>query len=565
MFEIRKKENSDYILNFNKVEYDETDNISSLNNAWFLLKPEKMQKKISKYKINEGDIIKIGRITIRIKEIKLNRNYNENYLNHNKSGNNISNNSINIINSNNNNRIVNDVIEITKNDYKNNHIQNLRTGTNQTMAPSHNSNKILIIKEDKIRIDNKDNNAIIIQEDNEIKSEKTNKNDNNNELEINRKNTKNKICRICYMEEDDSKNNPLLDPCTCSGSMKYIHYNCLKHWVNSKCYTKIETINQCCSIYKIKPLECELCKTQFPDIITKNGNIYNISEFKPEFENYLIFESLTLDKNKNKYNYIISLNENNKIYVGRDKESHVLFSDISVSRTHCIFHIENNNIYINDNDSTFGTLILMQLNSIELMENLPLYMQIGRTFFKILPSKKKSCFSCNVSETTNDKYYFNQNKKKIFYYKKIKKLNLDEIKNDEIFKEINENNNENNKEKKLHVNIKKIIIKNKDEVKSDNITDNKNKMINIIDNTNINIDKINDFKNRSITNRSLKKIKLNYVKTENNKSEKEEKKILNINNQYKSYELKHNKEKEEEKNKDKITNNSQSIYIDEEN
>ena len=562
MFEIRKKENFDYILNFNKIEYDETDNISSLNNAWFLLKPEKTEKKISKYKINEGDIIKIGRITIRIKEIKLNRNYNDNYLNHNKSGNNISNNSINIINSNNNNRIVNDVIEITKNDYKNNHIQNLRTGTNQTMAPSHNSNKILIIKEDKIRNDNKDNNANIIQEDNEIKLEKTNKNDNNNELEINRKNTKNKICRICYMEEDDSKNNPLLDPCTCSGSMKYIHYNCLKHWVNSKCYTKVETLNQCCSIYKIKPLECELCKTQFPDIITKNGNIYNISEFKPEFENYLIFESLTLDKNKNKYNYIISLNENNKIYVGRDKESHVLFSDISVSRTHCIFHIENNNIYINDNDSTFGTLILMQLNSIELMENLPLYMQIGRTFFKILPSKKKSCFSCNVSETTNDKYYFNQNKKKIFYYKKIKKLNLDEIKNDEIFKEINENNNENNKEKKIHVNIKKIIIKNKDEVKSDSITDNKNKMINIIDNTNINIDKINGSKNSSITNRSLKKIKLNYVKTENNKSEKEEKKILNINNQYKSYELKHNKE--EEKNKDKKTNNSQSIYTDEE-
>ena len=564
MFEITKKENSDYILNFNKVEYDETDNISSLNNAWFLLKPEKMERKISKYKINEGDIIKIGRITIRIKEIKLNGNNNDYYLNHHKSGNNISNNSINIINSNNNNtRIINDVIEITKNEnYKNNQLQSLRTGTNQTRAPSHKSNKILILKEDKIRIENKDNDVNIIQEDNEIKSEKSNKNDNNNELEIKRKATKNKICRICYMEEDDSKNNPLLDPCTCSGSMKYIHYNCLKHWVNSKCYTKIETINQCCSIYKIKPLECELCKTQFPDVITKNGNIYNISEFKPEFENYLIFESLTLDKNKNKYNYVVSLNENdNMIYVGRDKESHVLFSDISVSRTHCILHIEKNNIYINDNDSTFGTLILMQLNSIKLMENLPLYMQIGRTFFKILPVKQKSCFSCNVSETTNDKYYFNQNEKKIFYYKKIKKLNLDKIKNDEVFQEINENN----KEKKININIKKIIIKNKDEVKNDSITDNKNKMINILDNKNINMDKFNGSKNSSTTNKSLRKIKLNDVKTENNKSEKEPKKILNIENQYKSYELKHNKEKEEEKNKDKKSNNSQSIYIDEEN
>ena len=41
-----------------------------MNNAWFLLKPEKMENQIIKYKINEGEIIKIGRITIRIKDIK---------------------------------------------------------------------------------------------------------------------------------------------------------------------------------------------------------------------------------------------------------------------------------------------------------------------------------------------------------------------------------------------------------------------------------------------------------------------------------------------------------------
>ena len=121
------------------------------------------------------------------------------------------------------------------------------------------------------------------------------------------------------------------------------------------------------------------------------------------------------------------------------------------------------------------------------------------------------------------------------------------------------------KKKKININIKKIIIKNKDEVKNDSITDNKNKMINILDNKNINMDKFNGSKNSSTTNKSLRKIKLNDVKTENNKSEKEPKKILNIENQYKSYELKHNKEKEEEKNKDKKSNNSQSIYIDEEN
>ena len=41
-----------------------------------------------------------------------------------------------------------------------------------------------------------------------------------------------KICRICFIGEEDSINNPLLCPCICKGSMKYIHYLCLKNWLN---------------------------------------------------------------------------------------------------------------------------------------------------------------------------------------------------------------------------------------------------------------------------------------------------------------------------------------------
>ena len=39
-----------------------------------------------------------------------------------------------------------------------------------------------------------------------------------------------KLYRICYMEEEDN-DNPLLQPYICSGSMKFIHLTCLKHWV----------------------------------------------------------------------------------------------------------------------------------------------------------------------------------------------------------------------------------------------------------------------------------------------------------------------------------------------
>ncbi|XP_031616595.1 uncharacterized protein LOC116336700 [Contarinia nasturtii] len=52
------------------------------------------------------------------------------------------------------------------------------------------------------------------------------------------------ICRICHCESDPQ--NPLLTPCYCSGSLKYVHQTCLQQWL-----TASETNS------------CELCKFPF--------------------------------------------------------------------------------------------------------------------------------------------------------------------------------------------------------------------------------------------------------------------------------------------------------------
>ena len=451
-----------------------------MNNAWFLLKPEKMENQIIKYKINEGEIIKIGRITIRIKDIKYEGYKSDFCLNKiSKNGtltfSHNSNKEINLKDYNSNIKI-NEIVQIKSNQKE---LDFLRTDGNQTVVTNKPAKYKLSLKDKDI---NENNNNI-----REMNSENKKINENmiaNDEKKNN--STKNKYCRICYMEENDSNENPLLNPCICSGSMKFIHYTCLKHWINNKCYSKIE-INNDCSILKVKPVECELCKTKFPDLIIKNGNVFNISEFKPDYNNYFIFESLTLDKNKNKYNYVVSLGKNGKnkkIYVGREKESNVLFSDISVSRTHCIFKIENKKIYIYDNDSTFATLVLVQTPIIKMNENLDLYIQIGRTFFalNVINKNKSSFMCCNISEKTNDKYYFDQNEKQIFYNKEYTLLNLDNKNKDNIYN-VNGNDdsfninkvseNKNMTENKSiqgdsSINIKKIKIK-KDKEKEDKI------------------------------------------------------------------------------------------------
>ena len=36
-------------------------------------------------------------------------------------------------------------------------------------------------------------------------------------------------CRICF-ENDNSEENPLLSPCRCAGTSKYVHLNCIQTW-----------------------------------------------------------------------------------------------------------------------------------------------------------------------------------------------------------------------------------------------------------------------------------------------------------------------------------------------
>ncbi|XP_018598819.1 E3 ubiquitin-protein ligase MARCH7 isoform X2 [Scleropages formosus] len=41
------------------------------------------------------------------------------------------------------------------------------------------------------------------------------------------------LCRICQMGED-SASNPLIEPCRCTGSLRYVHQECMKKWLHSK-------------------------------------------------------------------------------------------------------------------------------------------------------------------------------------------------------------------------------------------------------------------------------------------------------------------------------------------
>lgn len=76
----------------------------------------------------------------------------------------------------------------------------------------------------------------------------------------------NKICRYCLTS--DSDRSEIISPCRCSGSLKYVHQNCLLKWYNSK--------NQEIVIpgkFTQFNFQCEICKTPYNIIYNENKEI----------------------------------------------------------------------------------------------------------------------------------------------------------------------------------------------------------------------------------------------------------------------------------------------------
>jgi hypothetical protein len=202
------------------------------------------------HKLHQGDIFKLGKIYFKVLDIYLNE---ESTLLNTKEDNN-SNGSMS--NNSSYSKIVNgqQVIKGSFSSYSRNkdinklfynsksHILNIKKACiiknesydsfiykKKTILPKININNqlISIIKKKRYKIkngSNKKDQGLILKKNNNIK-------------------TKNKtICRICYRDQSDDKD-PLLSPCICKGSMKYIHYKCLKNWLNSKIENDINNNN----------------------------------------------------------------------------------------------------------------------------------------------------------------------------------------------------------------------------------------------------------------------------------------------------------------------------------
>ncbi|CAD8058606.1 unnamed protein product [Paramecium sonneborni] len=205
----------------------------------------------------------------------------------------------------------------------------------------------------------------------------------------------NEQCRICL--GNNQILNPLLNPCKCSGSLKYIHLECMKRWLKE--FTSVSRSSEKSETYLWKQLKCEICQESYKVIFQSDGITYHmLNLLKPQYP-YVMLEFYSKKKENqvkqanlgdrftSKSDGVIVIKLGEKMSLGRAKENWVKLCEASVSRFHATLSKENiqqqNSLFLLDNNSKFGTLV-------HIKEDLQIYqeleVQVGKSLFKLQTS-----------------------------------------------------------------------------------------------------------------------------------------------------------------------------------
>lgn len=197
------------------------------------------------------------------------------------------------------------------------------------------------------------------------------------------------LCRICFCNEN-TENNPLIAPCECTGSIKYIHTDCIKQWLRSRIQTK--TTSSTVSYYWTD-MNCELCKSCLPSSIYYMGNKIDLISIEYPLKPYLLLEEYSPENFNSSGVHIVTIDDGNTISIGRAQDAELRISDISVSRSHAVLSFSGNKFRIADKKSKFGTLIkLKKVLTLHTGKNVSI--QVGRTLFHIKVQKRFSLKKC---------------------------------------------------------------------------------------------------------------------------------------------------------------------------
>lgn len=197
-------------------------------------------------------------------------------------------------------------------------------------------------------------------------------------------------CRFCfcYTVSDDFTENMLISPCKCKGSSKYIHFGCLKRWIQNKFKILNKGYNnEKIKKFEIKKINCNLCKESFPYEIAYKGKVSKLISIEmPKIYPSLTFfiRDFHFDKSKDRKDiYYISLREEEEFDFGTNQRNDLTFkNNFLISRFHFKLKCERYSQQIVDLESRFGTHLVLR-DDVELVVNKKVYLQVNNVVFLI--------------------------------------------------------------------------------------------------------------------------------------------------------------------------------------
>ena len=212
-------------------------------------------------------------------------------------------------------------------------------------------------------------------------------------------------CRLCYLSES-SFTDPLISPCNCSGTMKYIHLSCLKNSIKIKYHKKSE---QYYDIFLFQNYNCEICLAVYPKYIIYKTQVYYLIDIDfDKFGNYVLCDLTQYIDNNQRISHLgylmFKIEDNLELSLGRKKNNNIKLKDISVSRNHCVIMKKDDNLLIKDLGSKFGTMrYINNYIDIDFKENTKLLSGKHELEFSLVKSWSlfgftnvfKYCCSCN--------------------------------------------------------------------------------------------------------------------------------------------------------------------------
>nr|CCA26511.1 conserved hypothetical protein [Albugo laibachii Nc14] len=221
-----------------------------------------------------------------------------------------------------------------------------------------------------------------------------------------------RFCYICYDEDADIQNNPLVAPCACRGDTKYLHLKCLKRWnhnLNEEGHDP-NPQRRMCVVTNLDGLHlCTICKTPYAlSTRLEDGRVISLlpDKLMPPF---VTFAVVTPHEARSRVNVLTNTrfqlsfaglpSNQQELTIGRSTSNHMMVRYRTVSQLHAKVNFKQNEFYLNDASSSNGTMLFLS-RPMELEWNEPTHVKIGRTILTMRAKKKLKWTDANFGEST---------------------------------------------------------------------------------------------------------------------------------------------------------------------